>query len=320
MCRKEKQINKNGFNHIVGLGYNCEVSYRIQEYGRQKIDSYPLSWAYVTEQKRLIYILDNLNMLLSEQLKLLPDGMLYCEKLGLEVHTKLEKNVLEQILKEEKEKFIKEATVEVRNRFSHLIKKWNLLLKSDESTLFVIKCQEIYNVEETAMLLEQLVVYFEEHYVSKKFFILAVTDSREKYLSLSGMTSTHVGVAYVRKFAERQFTMTGGDRRTWLGALEHFNHIWDDERNSYTYQVDEDETLHEKDEPDLYMHSHAEYEKIKSWCDELQRGKDWLEEENKRLRDYVQNREEAIRYLEEQKDIHEKMIEELQMLIHDLEG
>ncbi len=42
--------NERGFDHIVSLGYNCEVSFRINDYLEREIDSYPLSWAYVFEQ------------------------------------------------------------------------------------------------------------------------------------------------------------------------------------------------------------------------------------------------------------------------------
>ena len=42
----------------MSLGYNCEVSFRINDYLEREIDSYPLSWAYVFEQSRISNIDD----------------------------------------------------------------------------------------------------------------------------------------------------------------------------------------------------------------------------------------------------------------------
>lgn len=56
------------FDHYVSLGYNCEVSFRIQDYLGKPIESYSLTWAYVHDLSRLPAALEKRGELLGRML------------------------------------------------------------------------------------------------------------------------------------------------------------------------------------------------------------------------------------------------------------
>ena len=49
------------FQNIVSLGYNCEVSFRIEDFTHEKINSYPFSWSYISDHKKFLEALQNLD-------------------------------------------------------------------------------------------------------------------------------------------------------------------------------------------------------------------------------------------------------------------
>lgn len=63
------------FQNIVSLGYNCEVSFRIEDFTHDKIKSYPFSWSYITDQKKFLDALWNLDDVLKNEIEVLPWGM-----------------------------------------------------------------------------------------------------------------------------------------------------------------------------------------------------------------------------------------------------
>ena len=121
------EINVNGFDHIVSLGYNCEVSYRIKEYTRKDIDSYPLSWAYMLDQRQIVHVLEHINEMLTENLKLCMDGMFSCDILNVKFHTKVSHENLKSMNSSELEIFKTSALEEMQTRFSYLLKKMEKL-------------------------------------------------------------------------------------------------------------------------------------------------------------------------------------------------
>lgn len=63
------------FKNVISLGYNCEVSYRIEDLLGRKIDSYPFSWAYVMDNHAFLKCLENLEDVLENEIEILPSGM-----------------------------------------------------------------------------------------------------------------------------------------------------------------------------------------------------------------------------------------------------
>ena len=76
------------FENIVSLGYNCEVSFRIEDFTGEGIDSYPFSWAYVNDSEHFITCLWELDGLLSGKIEVLPWGMFLDKKYQIAFHGK----------------------------------------------------------------------------------------------------------------------------------------------------------------------------------------------------------------------------------------
>ncbi len=59
------------FDNIISLGYNCEVSYRINDFAHKPIDAYPFSWAYTLDPSLFAKCLWHLDDLLKGDIEIL---------------------------------------------------------------------------------------------------------------------------------------------------------------------------------------------------------------------------------------------------------
>ena len=230
----EFYINKNGFDHIVSLGYNCEASFRIGDYLGSKIESFPFSWAYIKDQSDFPAVLSQIAQLPSDRKTYVPStGMFYSEGLNIFVHTRTPHIDFEAAAQKERDAFISSAKEEMQSRFSHLTDKWNQLLVSEKSVLFIMKCQTWLPDETLRKVMIETEQYFERTFASGKFYIVAVVDREETARMLGEMENFHLGIARVKAFAPDDQTETGGDRTGWIRAIEHFNHIWDERQGVF---------------------------------------------------------------------------------------
>ncbi len=261
--------NNNGFDCIVSLGYNCEVSFRIEDYIGRHLDSYPLSWAYIHDQSKTSDIIEHLDDMLSGETTVnIRSGMIWCGKLNVSFHTKISHSSLTE---DNKEQYVKKALPEMKARFSYLRKKFNELFQSNKSTLFVLKCQEINKYDSIIQYLDKLEKKISDKYLSGKFFLLVVTDDRNLYNMLKTVKSNNRGCSLISGFADDADTKCGGDIEGWLETLNYFNHIKDITYNELNYEAT---TISKNENRNTYA---KQYMDLKAWCDELQEGKDWIE-------------------------------------------
>ena len=260
--------NENGFEHIVSLGYNCEVSYRIKDYLGGSLDSYPLSWAYVHDQTRMSYIIGHLeDMFTGETQVNLKSGMIWCEKLDISFHSKISH---ENLSEDNKEEYKKDALAEMNQRYEYLRHKFEQLFRGEESTLFILKCQGYQEHQHVVLYLRRIEKKLTEQYLSGKFFLLAVTDDINLYNILKKENSATRGCALIAQFADDGNTELGGDIEGWTEILNYFNHIKDIEFDSTNYIAS---TVEHKGGKNALSDKYAE---LKAWCDKLQEARDWL--------------------------------------------
>ena len=208
---------KHKYDVYVSLGYNCEVSFRIQDYFKRKIDSYPFSWVYITDFEKFVRALFKLDDILKHEVEFLPWGMILDKKYGLSFHPKINKKELffeDGNLNLQK---ADEALAELKERFLYLLSKFKKLLASDKRTLFVIK---VRSEDLKSEWLKVLYSYLKDNYLTGNFKLLVVTEkSKVDIYSINWMESSKIGVGMVEYFAKDSETETGGDIDGWMRVL-----------------------------------------------------------------------------------------------------
>lgn len=278
--------NKCGYDHIVSLGYNCEVSWRIEDYVRGKIDSYPLSWAYIKEQSELPRILDNIEKIPTTDMQFEEiSGMFYCKELNISLHTNIEHSAYAAFTDKEKNEFMVEAEREVRERFLYLCSKWEKLLKSGDSTLFIIKIQ---NQNGDLEWIKDTHRFMQEHYTSGNYNILFVVTNQEVCDKLKEKNWDRTFILLIDSFASDAQTLEGGDRIGWIKGIEYFDHMYDRKNIVLSNFVDYQ---------DKEVISKGEFYSLQSWATEVTAARDWLENQCKQKDAMIEEYEKNIQLM-----------------------
>ena len=228
-AENEKKKHGNGFDHIISLGYNCEVSFRIGEYLGGKPESFPLSWVYIKDQSNTVFILDHLSTITEAQRFpfVSKSGMFLVEELNIAVHS----HVRPQHPGAPESAFLDEASKEIRSRFAHLNEKWKDVLAGNDSVLFLLKLQDWRGQEKCAELIKELNAWLSSEFKSGKYLLVCFTAQRENYEHICQdkviQSLSKVRVNYIRFFAPDENTKDGGDRVSWLEAIDRWYHCSD---------------------------------------------------------------------------------------------
>lgn len=208
------------FDEVVSLGYNCEVSFRIEDYFGI-INSFPFSWVNWQDKELFLKSLNNLEVILTGEIELLPWGMFKCKKYNIDFHSSNNKKHL-FINGKPNDENVKEEIVNLKSKIKHLSNKFEELLKSEKNTLFVIKVR--HDGANDIWFLKELYSNMSQRYESKKFTILAVFE--EKYLSkeLIELETEHLKIRSLKCFAEHNKTDTTGDLKGWHNVFSEFNY------------------------------------------------------------------------------------------------
>lgn len=206
------------YDTYVSLGYNCEVSFRIQDFwGR--LESYPLSWAYILNRNYLIEALNHLDKILTGDINVTPWHMVIDEDYKISLHLKLYTDKL----------FLDDGTLdifyasksifELKSRFSHLVNKFLDLLKSEKRTLFIIK---VLPTEVHEQWLIDLYNWLNIHYISGKWNLLIVLEERSEEPNGEFWSQAEKAlIAKVPFFAPDSDTKLGGCPKEWGKILRN---------------------------------------------------------------------------------------------------
>lgn len=129
--------NENRFDHIISLGYNCEVTFRFLKYFDFEETSL-FNWTYCRSIKDLINALDNFQLIGNGDFEY-PNPLFECKNTHIRFHGKagmdmyLNKTATEEQLKQDKEDLIE--------RIEHFKDKFSEVLKSSNSKLYIYKIQ-----------------------------------------------------------------------------------------------------------------------------------------------------------------------------------
>lgn len=295
------------YNKIISLGYNCEVSYRIQDFIQHPIDSYPFSWAYITNPSLFIKALNNLDDILQNEIEPLPWGMFMDKKYEISFHAKGDKSLL----------FNKDGSLntvvatslisELKARQVYLIKKFKQLLNGNDSTLFVIKTFCHISPQKNAAFVIDLLNFLHINYRSQQFTLLVVTDKEDSVFieSLSDFVwNKHLIIHSVKAFATDDNTQYGGDISGWLDVLNRSGNLAVNENIQLKSQIDQlkqqlneliaaktwlEDQCHNKDN---LLHEQ------KDWLEKLTAGKNWLEKHSFDQEEYIKELKSTISKLQ----------------------
>lgn len=205
------------YDHIVSLGYNCEVSFRIEDYlnaKEKKLESFLFTWVYVLEREKMIRSILYPENILEGKYTFLPWGMLVDEYSKCSFHLR---NGHDIDLLEEPEKTVRldAAVAELKDRVKHLILKQENLFFSDESTLFVMKVRHETD-EKDYLFIKSLAETLSEKYKSGAYDLICIFEGgyngRREF-------DNHVHIESVKKFADDSETKQGGDIEGWIDIL-----------------------------------------------------------------------------------------------------
>lgn len=213
-----KDINK--FDYIVSLGYNCEVSFRIEEYLGHGIDSYPLSWAYVSDQQKMSFILENLDKTYSSELELTDWGMFHCKDVPITLHTTVAHQDLQSMTAQQRQQFDEQAQAEIRSRFRHMCGKWHQLLNSGDSTLFLLK-QQPWNKDLNCFVETER--WLHQNYKGGRYLLAVAVEDRALGKQIADLLPGNCAVLCVSRFADDSDTQNGGDRAGWLRGIQYLD-------------------------------------------------------------------------------------------------
>ena len=221
---KRVHPDKTRFYHIISLGYNCEISFRIRDY-YGKLDSTIYSWCYIKNRKDFLKSLDDPNCLVDDEKYLNSNGMYQCRNYDILFHTKVSKEELFSENEEIRLAAEKKAQIEMKERYTYLSQKFQSIVRSKEDTLYIIKMQPWENdVGKNMQFLRELQKKFTDFASSDCFRILVVLEKKIQNLPLLALENQKLYIRFVDYYAADNETENGGDIEGWNSILSEF--IW----------------------------------------------------------------------------------------------
>lgn len=202
---------------FVSLGYNCEVSFRIQDYEKKPLDSYPFSWAFIHNTEKFIRVLNNLSDLLTHVIEYdEKSNMVEDKEYEISFHLKGAKDYFYSAENGAViEEHLSEGIEELRSRIGHCIDKWKKLFAEDNKVIFVVKSKGY-----DAQLLDKLYSFLENNFKCGKFLLLVVYERNNQVAFLENKSYEKMICFTIEQFAAVNNTKEGGDIRGWMDALE----------------------------------------------------------------------------------------------------
>lgn len=207
------------FDEIVSLGYNCEVSFRIEDFFG-KINPMPFSWSYVLDRNKFPNALLRVKDILAQGESLCDDRMIKCNEFELKFHPRY--TILPQFGAYTEEQY-QAALLELHGRVEHLTDKFVALCQSDKRTLFVMKVED-YGNEDNVQFIQNVVTALNRVYASQNFVLAVLMQKVSITQEILNLECDKVKVFGLKKFAPKKHTNTMGDICGWYKAFVSLTH------------------------------------------------------------------------------------------------
>ena len=210
---------------IVSLGYNCEISFRIEDY-YGKLDSYLFSWSFEDSRKGFIKALENIEDVFEGDLELCSDHMIRDKKYQIRFHPRYD--ILPKF-GETTDKQFEEAVKELKSRIDYLKSKTINLFNSNKRVVFIIKV-ESRDVSNNIKYINKVKEIF-DGYKTLNYILVAVLEKKSLKKEIKDLESDRLKIRTVRKFAPIKHTDIMGDMSGWNKILREFSELDQDDFN-----------------------------------------------------------------------------------------
>lgn len=278
------------WDHVISLGFNCEVSFQIQKCTNM-FEASLFSWAFIADDDLFLGALKNLDSLFANEIQFSPErvDMFQCKNFNIFFHGRVP---YQQLMQEDSdqidEKKYKEALDELKSRLEHLKEKFICQLSTKESTIFIRKIEIRGDLKEHLKFIENLNNYLAGHYLKGEYLLLIIVE--EKYYSFFAryVMFPNTEVRCLKYFAPVDDTKDGADDAGWE---QIFSEFLDAEQLVFTKQYKEnlnievlrkqqflaeqiDNYVIEKNNLEVLLHDKS------AWLQKLYEAIDWMEEQN----------------------------------------
>lgn len=211
MC-KQKPI-------IMSLGYNCEVSFRVEDY-LGKLDSYLYSWSFEEDRLAFLKSLSSIEDVFCDAVRLQPDHMIRDEKYRIKFHPRYD--ILSKYGFPTPEAY-QSALKELKNRIEHLKRKTINVMQGSQSIVFLMKVED--HGEKNNILYLRSVLDILKSQVKCAFVLVAVMEKKSLTEPIRSLQEDTLQIRTVKRFAPVKHTDIMGDIRGWYKILCEFSEV-----------------------------------------------------------------------------------------------
>ncbi len=202
---------------IVSLGYNCEISFRIENYFN-KLDSYLFSWSFEEDRELFLKALENIDSIFINNISLREDHMFADENYKIKFHPRYD------ILPKAgmySEISYKDALNELTGRIAHLKDKTKTLFKEYKKVVYFVKVQDLGEESNISYIirLEKLLRNLSQ---TGDYVLVAVFEKRSLTKKIKDLESCTLKIRGLKKFAPVKHTDILGDVKGWYKIISEF--------------------------------------------------------------------------------------------------
>ncbi len=203
------------FDAVVSLGYNCEISFRIEDYFG-KLESWPFSWTYVLDKERFLKYFDDLHTIFNKSVSYCTDprvnSMIQCDESLICFHYRAE---FEENDGSVSEAIFPKAVEELRSRISHLMDKFEGLLNDkNRRTLFIVGLTDNGTMKD-ADFLAALNELLQKKCANKEYVLVAAVPRERWSKELTSLESENVKIRQIRSFGTQRCNDISTDMFGW---------------------------------------------------------------------------------------------------------
>lgn len=208
-------------DEIISLGYNCEISFRIENY-LGTLNSFPFSWTYVLDRKLFVEALNDIDHIHDGDNEFCTDprvnSMICYNKYKLCFHPRGEYCNPNGTIIENK---YNEAIEELNSRIDHLVYKFKEILNSNKKILFIVSVTNNGEMPDNEYILG---IFNSLNKLSKNkdFILVAVLQKKELKKDLKNIENERLKIRTVKKFGTQRCNDIFTDSIGWYKIFSEF--------------------------------------------------------------------------------------------------
>ncbi len=225
LCTKVQYSNCK-YNEIVSLGYNCEVSQRLQDIFNKKFEHYLFTWSYECDRELFLESLNNLNNFTESEYSILPNGMIKHERYNIRFHSRFSKD---QLINNDGSftNNVEPAINELKERLTYLSNKTENIFKTNKKILFIIKLKRT-NIQDDFNYIEKLNKILSLKFTEKspEYTLLVVIEknnySKNELKLINSKNNQYIKYEAISHFADDPYTDIHGDIFGWYRVIKKY--------------------------------------------------------------------------------------------------